>query len=182
MYACVVITLLQSTNQPGELANPVHGQLNRETFPCPHSRMRILFRETDLAVPSRVSLLILHTQAESGAYSRDCSPCPRRRLYIFATTHHRVSPGFIRSRNCVPIALTAESPLVQGQYSSQGSSSNGCRLCITMDQLLLCASFFPYPLVYRYNVSMFKYKILVLLLLYCFMGTFPPSDLCLYKN
>ena len=74
-----------STNQPRELANPVHGQLNREIFPCPRSRLRFWFRETDLAVPSRVSLLILHTQAESGAYSRDCSRCPRRRPYIFPT-------------------------------------------------------------------------------------------------
>ena len=41
------------------------------------------FRETDLAVPFRVSLLILHTPAESGAYSRDCSRCSRRRPYIF---------------------------------------------------------------------------------------------------
>ena len=136
-----------STNQPGKLANPVHGQLNREKFHCSRLRLRIWFRETDLAVPSRVSLLILHTQTESGAYSRDCSPCPRRRPYIFTTTHHRVSPGFIGSRDCVSIAFTAESTLAQGQYSPQGSSSNGCRLCITMDQLSLCASLFPHPLL-----------------------------------
>ena len=136
-----------STNQPCELANPVRGQLNRGKFPCSRLRLRIWFRETDLAVPSRVSLLILHIQAESGAYSRDCSRCPRRCPYIFTTTHHRVSPGFIGIRNCVPIAFTAESPLAQGQYSPQGSSSNGCRLCITMDQLLLCASLFPHPLL-----------------------------------
>ena len=74
-----------SANQSGELASPVHGQLNREKFSCSRSRLRIWFRETDLAVPSRVSLLILHTQAESGAYSRDCSRCPRRRPYIFPT-------------------------------------------------------------------------------------------------
>ena len=129
-----------STDQPGKLANPVHGQLNRDKFPSSRSRLRIWFRETGLAVPSRVSLLILHTQAESGAHSRDCSRCPRRRPYIFTTTHHWVSPGFIGSRNCVPIAFGAESPLAQGQYSPQGSSSNGCCLCITMDQLLLCAS------------------------------------------
>ena len=135
-----------STNQSGELASLVHGQLNREKIPCSRSRLRIWFRETDLAVPSRVSLPILHTQAGSGAYSRDYSRCQRWRPYIFTTTHHRVSPGFIGSRNCVPIAFTAESPLAQGQYSPQGSSSNGCSLCITVDQLLLCASLFPHPL------------------------------------
>ena len=35
-----------------------------------------------MAVPFRVSLLILHIPAESGAYSRDCSRCSRRRPYI----------------------------------------------------------------------------------------------------
>ena len=34
-------------------------------FPCPRSRLRIRSRETGSAVPSRVSPLILHTQAES---------------------------------------------------------------------------------------------------------------------
>ena len=52
--------------------NPACGQLNREKniFPCPHSRPRIWSRGTVSAVPSRVSPLILHAQAESGAYSR----------------------------------------------------------------------------------------------------------------
>ena len=133
-----------STNQPGELANPVYGQLNRETFSCSRSRLRIWFRETDLAVPSRVSLLILHTQAESGAYSRDWSDV-HGGVHILLPRH--TIGSFIGSRNCVPIAFTAESPLAQGQYSPQGSSSNGCRLCITMDQLLLWASVFPHPLL-----------------------------------
>ena len=34
---------------------------------------------------------------------------------------------------------------------------------------------------YWYKVSRVKYKILVLLLLYSFMDTFSPSDVCLYK-
>ena len=37
------------------------------TKPCPRSRLRIWSRETNSVVPSCVSLLILHTQAESGA-------------------------------------------------------------------------------------------------------------------
>ena len=56
----------------------------------------------------------LHTQAESGAYLRDCSRVPRRRPYETAI-RHRVSPEFIGSRNCVPMAFTAESPTAQGQ-------------------------------------------------------------------
>ena len=136
----------QSTNQLRKVANPVHGQLNREIFPCPRSRLRIWFRETVLAVPYLVSRLILYTNTQSGAYSRYSSRVPRRRPYIFAsTTHHRASPEFIGSRNCVPIAFTAESPLHRAS-SPQGSSSNGCCLCITMDQMLLC-SLFPHPLL-----------------------------------
>ena len=106
----------QSTNQLRKVENPVYGQLNRRKIPCPRSRLRIWFRETGLAVPSLVSLLILYTNAGSGAYSRYSSRIPRRRPYTFAsTTHHRVSPELIGSRNCVPIAFTAESPFAQGQ-------------------------------------------------------------------
>ena len=35
------------------------------------------------------------------------------------TIRHRVSPEFIGSRNCVPMASTAESPPTQGQYISR---------------------------------------------------------------
>ena len=37
-------------------------------FPCLRSRLRIWFCDTGSAVPSRVSLIILHTQAGSAAY------------------------------------------------------------------------------------------------------------------
>ena len=59
----------------------------------------------------------LHTQAESGAYFRDPSRVPGRRPFIYIKTaiRHRVSPEFIGSRNGVPMAFTAESPLAQGQ-------------------------------------------------------------------
>ena len=51
-----------------------------------HSRLRIWSCETVSAVPSRVSLLILHTQkAESGANSRD--RFPRRYSFIFVCRH-----------------------------------------------------------------------------------------------
>ena len=40
-------------------------------FPCPRSRLRIWSHEAGSAVPFRASPLILHTQAEFGAYSRD---------------------------------------------------------------------------------------------------------------
>ena len=65
-------------DQPDKVANPARGQLNREHMP--RSRLRIWSREKGSAVPSRVSPLNLHTQAEEyGAYSRDSSRFPRRR-------------------------------------------------------------------------------------------------------
>ena len=109
-YVCIVNSYSRvQINR--KVANPVHDQLNREKFPCSRSRLKNWFRKTGLAVPSRVSLLILYTNAESGAYSRDSSQCPQWCPNIFTTIHHRVSHDFIGSRNCVPMAFTAESPL-----------------------------------------------------------------------
>ena len=46
-------------DQPGKVANPARGQLNREMYvPCPRTRLRIWSHEMDSVVPSRVSLLI----------------------------------------------------------------------------------------------------------------------------
>ena len=57
-------------DQPGKIANPARGQLNRETgkinvFMSPFGPENLISRD-DSAVLSRVSLLILHTQIESG--------------------------------------------------------------------------------------------------------------------
>ena len=63
MYVCMCgHHIQQSTNQPRKVANPVYGQLNREKFPCPRSRLIFWFRETGLALPSRASLLVLCTK------------------------------------------------------------------------------------------------------------------------
>ena len=104
----------QSVGQPVKVTNPARGRLKRrKKNPCPHSRLRIWSRE-----PSRpVSLLILHTRAESvnGAYSGDSSGYPWRRPFIYTVNRDRVSPELIRSRKSVPIAFAAESPPAQGQ-------------------------------------------------------------------
>ena len=50
-------------------------------------------------------------------------------------------------RNCVLMALTAESPPAQGQTAVlKVVPGDGYYLCITMDQLM-CVSLFSYPLV-----------------------------------
>ena len=54
-------TYSKSMDQPSKVANPASGKLNRENehFPvCVCLRLKIRFRETGSAVPSRVSLFI----------------------------------------------------------------------------------------------------------------------------
>ena len=89
-YACMVITYSKSVDQPCKVANPARGQLNRK---------KVIFenrsRETDLAVPSRVSLFILHIQAKFYAYSWDFSRFPRRCLFIL---YHQPPTGESRVR------------------------------------------------------------------------------------
>ena len=50
----------KSMDQPGKVANPARGQLNREEKEnlCSRSCLEIWSRETRSAVPSRISLLI----------------------------------------------------------------------------------------------------------------------------
>ena len=66
---CMAITFSKSMDQPGKVTNPARGQLNREiNISLSPFEPKIRSRETGSAVRSRVSLLILHTQAQSGAY------------------------------------------------------------------------------------------------------------------
>ena len=85
-------------------------------FPCPRSCLRIWSRETGSAVPSRVSLLIsilrLNLVLLTGFFPSSAAAS----IYSFITAiRHRVSPEFIGSRNCVPMAFPAESPPARGQ-------------------------------------------------------------------
>ena len=67
-YIGMAITYTQqSMDQPGKDVNPARcQQLNRENelFLCPRMRLRVWSLKTGSAVPSCVSLLILHSQAE----------------------------------------------------------------------------------------------------------------------
>ena len=114
-----------TTSRIGSLTRLIHTLLyvmiitpakqEKRIFSCPRSRLGIWSREMGSAVSSRVSLLIRHLQAESGAHSPDSSRFPRRRPFIHAVIRHRVSPEFIGSRTCVPMALITESQPAQGQ-------------------------------------------------------------------
>ena len=105
----------KSKDQPGKVTNPVRGQLNRENeiFPRPRSCLKIWSRETVSAVPSRVSLLnsILRLNL---VLTYGIPPDFRGGVIIYLNPH-RASSEFIGSRNCVPMALTAEGPPAQGQ-------------------------------------------------------------------
>ena len=95
-HVCTAITSSRAMDQPGKVTNSARGQLNSDIcFPCPRSRLRIWSRETGSTVPSRVSLVILHTQTESGAYSRDFSRFPRWRPFLYTVNRHRVNSEFI---------------------------------------------------------------------------------------
>ena len=109
-------------DQPGKVASPARDQLNikkMENFPVRvRSCLRIWSRETGSAVSSHVSLLISILEAESGAYlpTGFLPSCATASIYSFITAiRHRVSLEFIGSRNCVPMAFTAESPPARGQ-------------------------------------------------------------------
>ena len=93
-------------------------------------------------------------------------------VHIFLPAPHTI--GSVPSLSGHAVAYRWRSlPRVRWHRASspQGSSSNGCCPCITMDQMLLCSSLFPHPLlIYSENVQIIgctKYtsiKILVLLL------------------
>ena len=97
----------------------------------------------------------LHTQAESGAYIRDCSRFPQRRplLYSKLPYANRVSPEFISGH---AIAYRWRSlPRVRRHRASkpQGSSERVLPWQVTMDQLI-CASHSHTH--YWYEVGMLK--------------------------
>ena len=88
-------------DQPSKVANPARDQLNRENniplYPC---------------VPENL--------VSRDGFSHRCLltgflPSSAAASIYETATRHRVSPEFIGSRNCVPMAFTAESPQAQGR-------------------------------------------------------------------
>ena len=119
-----------SMDQPGTIAKPAREQLytgkNIFSLPCPRSSLSICTRETVSSILFRVSLLIIHTQAESGACSRDSSRFPGRRPRIPSTAIASV-PNL--SDHAFAYRWRSLPRILQNMPSSpQGSSSNGCCL------------------------------------------------------
>ena len=114
-------------------------------FPCPRTCLRIWSRETGSAVPSRVSLLIFHTQAEPGAYLWDSSRVPRRRPFVYIKPPYAI--GSVPSLSGYAFAYLWRSlPRVRRHRASkpQGSYERVLSWQVTMDQIRLS---FPHPLL-----------------------------------
>ena len=80
----MVITRSKGTDQPGKVTNPPRGQLIREIIISlsPFAPENMVSRDgSGRPLPRQPAHL--HTQAESGAYSRDTSRVPRRRPFIY---------------------------------------------------------------------------------------------------
>ena len=132
-------------DQPGKVANPARGQLNRENniplSPCvpENSVSRDGFSRPVPRQPAH-----LHTQAESGAYLRDSSRVPRRRPFMKPPYAIRSVP----SLSGHAIAYRWRSlPRVRRHRASkpQGSSERVLPWQITMDQLTFLS--FPHSLL-----------------------------------
>ena len=115
-------------------------------------------RETGSTVPSRVSPRILHTQAESGAYSRDdSSRVPRRRPCILFEPPYVIGPVPSLSGHHAIANRWRSLPRVRWWYrsSSQGSSSKGCcffrRSCHGSNNVHLPFSTSTTIIYYRYQ-------------------------------
>ena len=128
------------------IANHARGELNRKNkyFPGPRARLRIWSYETGSAVPSRVSLLILHTQAEPGDDSRDSSRFPKWRPFIFTANRHRVTVPIL-SGHTIAYRWRSLPRVCRFMASSpRGSPGTGAAFSgIIMDQSV-CASIFLY--------------------------------------
>ena len=155
MYVYMVITYsrVPGMDQPGKVANPARGQLNRENniplSPCVHEN---LVSRDGFSRPVPRQPAHLHTQAESGAYLRDSSRVPRRRPFMKPP----YAIGSVPSLSGHAIAYRWRSlPRVRRHRASepQGSSERVLPWQITMDQLIFASLSHTH---YCYEVGMLK--------------------------
>ena len=154
LYGMYGHTYSKSMDQPGKAASPARGHLNRENE---YSPVRVRALEFGLARRVRQSR---PASACSSPYSgliwcllTGFLPSSAASIYSFITAiRHRVSPEFIGSRNCVPMAFTAKSPR-HGASKPQGSSKRVLPWQVTMDQLIFASFSHTY---YWYEVGMLK--------------------------
>ena len=148
-------------DQPGKVAYPARGQLNRENnipqSPCVPGN---LVSQDGFSRPVPRQPAHFHTQAESGAYLRDSCRVPRRRPFMKPP----YAIGSVPSLSGHAIAYRWRSlPRVLRHRASkpQGSSERVLPWQITIDQLIFAYLSHTH---YWYEVGMLKV----------------PADVCMY--
>ena len=140
-------------DQPGKVANPTRGQLNREnSIPLSPCVPENLVSRDGFSRPVPRQPAHLHTQAESGAYLRDSSRVPRRRPFMKPP----YTIGSVPSLSGHAIAYRWRSlPRVRRHRASkpQGSSERVLPWQITTDQLIFASLSHTH---YWYEVGMLK--------------------------
>ena len=153
MYVCMVITYSKSMDQPGKVANPARGQLNRKNnIPLSPCVPENLVPRDGFSRPVPRQPAHLHTQAESGAYLRDSPRVPRRRPFMKPP----YAIGSVPSLSGHALAYRWRSlPRVRRHRASkpQGSSERVLPRQITMDQLIFASVSHTH---YWYEVGMLK--------------------------
>ena len=129
----------QSMYQPGKVANPARGQLNRKNnIPLSPCVPENLVSRDGFGGPVPRHPAPFHTQAEPGAYLRDSSRVPRRRPFMKPP----YAIGSVPSLLGHAIAYRWRSlPRVHRHRASkpQGSSERVLPWQITMDQLIFAS-------------------------------------------
>ena len=140
-------------DQPGKVANPASGQLNRENnIPLSPCMPENLVSRDGFSRPVPRQPAHLHTQAESGAYLRESSRVSRRRPFMKPP----YAIGSVPSLSGHAIAYRWRSlPRVRRHRASkpQGSSERVLPWQITMDQLIFASLSHTH---YWYEVGMLK--------------------------
>ena len=140
-------------DQPGKVANPARGQLNRENnIPLSPCVPENLVSRDGFSRPVPRQPAHLHTQAEPGAYLRDSSRVPRRRPFMKPP----YVIGSVPSLSGHAIAYRWRSlPRVRRHRASkpQGNSEHVLPWQITMDQLIFASLSHTH---YWYEVGMLK--------------------------
>ena len=137
-------------DQPGKVANPARGQLNRENeySPVPvRAREFGLARRVQPPVPRQPAHL--HTQAESGAYLRDSSRVPRRRPFTYLKPPYAIES--VPSLSGHAIAYRWRSLPRSHRHRASKPQGRVLPWQVTLDQLI-CASLFHTH--YWYEVGM----------------------------
>ena len=135
-------------DQPGKVANPARGQLNREnSIPLTPCVPENLVSRNGFSRPVPRQPAHLHPQAESGAYLRDSSRVPRRRPFF-------MKPPYSLSGHAIAYRWRSLQRVRRHRASKpQGSSERVLPWQITTDQLIFASLSQTH---YWYEVGMLK--------------------------